>query len=552
MHLSPEDERHFERLRAALDIGRGFEIFFCGFQTPAALDEVRSRLAASPPEGNDFEALILDIPDPLLALPERLAAITSARAGRKIIFVSADGRMEDLKGAWAKALQRLNERRNITMRDCPNAVILAGPSWLPWLAHDTAPDLWSVRTAIFSFSSPSPVVGETFSSALEAWPSGLPMPHELEPPEYYEDLASALEGSRRPGEQATRGDLLVCALFAWRVRGEYDPALCAARKAGEAFAAAGEEAMLAASKTCIAAILQQHGETDESLRILREEVLPNYERLVGEKGHALAMGMIAHILSESGGLDEALHILREEVLPVYERLTDVRSKATVMNRIAGVLQQRGDINEALRILREEALPVFERLGDVRERAVTMRQIADILKQQGKLDEALCILREEALPVFERLGDVSSKAITMNKIADMLQQRGEFDEALRIQIEECLPVAEKIGDINDIATVRLSCALLRLQRGGWEHGEAQTILDELTESLELNKKLQQANGIAVSGALLGKVLNIKGQSDKALEVLDESAMACDKLGWTEKAAEVRELQKKIRDENKGSA
>jgi len=302
----------------------------------------------------------------------------------------------------------------------------------------------------------------------------------------------------------------------------------------------------------VADILEQRGELDEALRIRREEELPVYERLGDVRSRAVTLGKIADILYSRGELDEALHIRREEELPVYERLGDVRSRAVTMGKIADILYSRGELEEALHIRREEELPVFERFGDVRSRAVTMGKIADILYSRGELDEALRILRKEALPVFERFGDVRSRAVTMGKIADILQQRGEFDEALRIQIEECLPVAEKIGDINDIATVRLSCALLRLQRGGWEHGEAQTILDELTESLELNKKLQQANGIAVSGALLGKVLNSAGESNKALEVLDESAMAYDKLGWTEKAAEVRELQKKIRDENKGSA
>jgi len=59
----------------------------------------------------------------------------------------------NLKHPLARSLCRFNERRNITTRDCPNAVILAGPLWLPWLAHNVAPDLWSVRSAIFSWSS---------------------------------------------------------------------------------------------------------------------------------------------------------------------------------------------------------------------------------------------------------------------------------------------------------------------------------------------------------------------------------------------------------------
>ena len=157
------------------------------------------------------------------------------------------------------------------------------------------------------------------------------------------------------------------------------------------------------------------------------------------RSRAVTMGKIADVLQQRGETDEALRIRREEELPVYERLGDVRSRAVTMGQIADVLQQRGETDEALRTLREEVLPEFKRLGDVRSWAVTMGQIADVLLQRGETDEALRIRREEELPVYERLGDVRSRAVTMGQIADVLQQRGETDEALRIRREEQLPV-----------------------------------------------------------------------------------------------------------------
>ena len=83
------------------------------------------------------------------------------------------------------------------------------------------------------------------------------------------------------------------------------------------------------------------------------------------------MGRIADILQQQGQTDEALRIRREEELPVFEQLGDVRERAVTMGKIADILQQRGQTDEALRIRREEQLPVFEQLGDVRSRAVTM-------------------------------------------------------------------------------------------------------------------------------------------------------------------------------------
>ena len=97
-----------------------------------------------------------------------------------------------------------------------------------------------------------------------------------------------------------------------------------------------------------------------------------------------------------------------------------------------------------------------------------------------------------------------------------------------------------------------CARLRLERGGWEQGEAQTIINELAESFKLNKRLQRGHGIAASGYLLGYVLAKAGRKDEALTVLAEAAAAFDRLQLADKAAEIRDLQEKIRAEKSAQA
>ena len=52
-------------------------------------------------------------------------------------------------------------------------------------------------------------------------------------------------------------------------------------------------------------------------------------------------------------------------------------------------------------------------------------------------------------------------------------------------------------------------------------------------------------IAAVGWLLGQVLAAGGQVDEALAVLDQSAAAFEKMKMGEQAAQVRELQKKIK-------
>ncbi|MEW5735218.1 MAG: CHAT domain-containing protein [Thermodesulfobacteriota bacterium] len=265
--------------------------------------------------------------------------------------------------------------------------------------------------------------------------------------------------------------------------------------------------------------------------------------------HAVCMGKIADILDRRGETEEALRIRKEEELPVYERLGDVRSRAVCMGQIADILAQRGETEEALRIRKEEELPVYERLGDVRSRAVCMGKIADILYQQGEVEEVLRIRKEEELPVYERLRDVRERAVCLSKIADILVQQEKTDEALQIQKEDCLPAYIALQDMDGIANSRFSCAQIRLKRGGLEKGEAQVIYDELAESFAINQKIRRADGIAYSGFLLGQVLARGGHLEKGLEVLDVSAAAFEKLQMMDWAKQVREVQQIIRERMK---
>jgi 3',5'-cyclic AMP phosphodiesterase CpdA/tetratricopeptide (TPR) repeat protein len=208
---------------------------------------------------------------------------------------------------------------------------------------------------------------------------------------------------------------------------------------------------------------ERAGEFDRALAAARDKARLDQAR-GAERDAALARGQIADILHIRGDLDEALHILRDELLPVFERLGDDRSHAVTWSRIAGLLHHdRGELDEALRILRHDVLPVYERLGDDRSRAVTLGNIVNILRTRGDLEEALRILRHDVLPDFERLGDVHSRAATMGTIADILRTRGELEEALHILCEDVLPVFERLGARPDLVLGRAKLAQLCLDR-----------------------------------------------------------------------------------------
>ncbi len=101
---------------------------------------------------------------------------------------------------------------------------------------------------------------------------------------------------------------------------------------------------------------------------------------------AFAWGQIADVLQQRGQTDEALRIRREEELPVYERLGDVHAKAVTLGKIANVLKKRGQTDEALRIRREEELPVYERLGDVHAKLICRAKIGRDLILRGNASD----------------------------------------------------------------------------------------------------------------------------------------------------------------------
>lgn len=281
----------------------------------------------------------------------------------------------------------------------------------------------------------------------------------------------------------------------------------------------GDMRMWAVTMGRIADIFESRGDFDEALRIHREEELPILEQLGDVRERAVTMGKIADVFLARGELDESLRIRREEELPVYEMLGEVRERAVALGKIADILQRRGELDEALRIRREEELPVYEQLGDVRERAVTMGKIADIFESRGEIDDALRILREELLPTFERLGDVRSRAVTMGRIAGILQSRGELDEALRIHREEELPVFERLGDVQSRAMTMASIADILRLRG--EEDEALHIFrDEVLPPFErLGDALSQARTMG----RIAHILYEKGELDEALRIYREGEL-----------------------------
>lgn len=323
-----------------------------------------------------------------------------------------------------------------------------------------APDLWSWRSAVLDFSRPSePQAVISNSSSLNIF-SGI-----VEQDSAKQRIAAIDQYLARDPEPSWS----VASL--WKERGQlrahlgdWDNAMEDLLRSRALFEQQDDPHTASLSALFMARMLRLRGKEEAALSLLRDEILPVYEKLGDAYQCAVTKNYIADFLQDVGEFDEALRISREEILPVYERFGDIRGCAITWGNIAKILQKCGELDEALRILREESLPVLEKLGDIRARAMTIGQIASILQEQGALDQALRIYREEIIPVFLKLGDIYSCAVTLVNIANIHQAHGQLDEALRILTEESLPVFEKLGASRELTMIRERIADIRQRQG----------------------------------------------------------------------------------------
>jgi len=194
---------------------------------------------------------------------------------------------------------------------------------------------------------------------------------------------------------------------------------------------------------------------DKALKTLRDATAL-FDEAGDVRSRAVTMGKIADILEQRGETDEALRIRREEELPVYERLGDVRSRAVTMGQIADILEQRGETDEALRIWMEDCLPVVERTGEIDLIAHIRFSCAKLRLARGGLEQG------EAQTIFDEL----SESFTLNSnlqrpdgiavvgvlFGQILAAAGQVDNALTV-LEQSATAFEQIKQAELAAQVR---------------------------------------------------------------------------------------------------
>ena len=434
--LGSEAEEQFKLLRAAIEIGSGFELFFVASDSRVTLDEVRQRLQHTADKGTKTHLswLHFDNPAQLIELTERLIAVPSDPRQRILIWVSTCGIDDEQRAGWSRGLALLNERRNLLVKECPQAIVLAGPTWLPVVASDVAPDAWSVRSSVF-------VLPSAVWPASADWIDHEPrrylwelMDHELAPAEHYRQLADALGASPRQAEQATRARLLHQAAHVHAMRGEPDVALDTLELAKDIWAKLGNEHGRASVLGEIARILFSKGLVDEATK-LHQEKLGIVERIGSQRERAVSLSDIARILFSQGKIDEAKK-LYQETLGIRERLSESEPDRADYQRDLSVSYERmGDLYRALgegdkaREAYLKSLAIRERLAEAepdradyqRDLVVSLTKLAvvDDVQAGEHLHRALGIAR--TMKESGRLDPVDERMIPA--IEQMIEQLG---------------------------------------------------------------------------------------------------------------------------------
>ena len=447
--LNPAHSGTFLRLKRLLPKLRGFRVLFVQHNNPAYRDGIITSLS------NKEEGVqrILDARNynsyPIL---EQQLLAGSGSGDTHIISLESLSSEEQ-----ERTFKGLNYHREQLAENCQNTLIF----WLPEplinsLVQDAA-DFWAWREQVFDFLLPleNQPSWENFysntanlSSEKKRW--------------RINELRTYLVAQDCTKQSRTTADMQHELGSLYEKVGEFELAEAAFDEALALFNALDERDASASVMMDQAYLRFKRGYFNEALKLLREDVLPVFEKNGDVHSKAITMGQIADILQSQSQFDEVLKIRKTEELPVLERLGDVRGVAVTMGKIADVLQLRGQFDEALEIRQNNELPVYEQLGDVQGKAVAMGKIADILQLRGQFDEALKIRENDELPVYEQLGDVRSKAVAMGRIAEIFQFRGQFDEALKIRESDEIPVYEQLGLMHELSLARANLAVLLWQ------------------------------------------------------------------------------------------
>jgi tetratricopeptide (TPR) repeat protein len=431
-----EELEGWRLLSRHLELTDGFSFVVVLAPDDAAVAYLRSRLPDLLGSPNAVRRVAFNPWADVGSLTNGLLEIVSLPESVRLIWVDADpvepDRIPERDEAWRASLSRLNRYRNTLQDRIRCTLALAGPVSLQTILREAAPDLWSIRSAVFRIEPAGSARGIIKSSDRETEEPVDPGEMGL-PGDPAETLAEAEKLRRKPGREVLLAQLLRRAgRQAFRLL-QWDLALqCLQEAYGLEEAHGGDPELRFQIANEIALVFQTLGQWDRALhysRKAREIAEAHFGPM--HPNAAVAYNNLARLLQAMNQPAEAARLVRQ-ALAIDEQSfgADHPKVATSLNHLALLLRDTHRIAEAEPLMRR-ALAIDERHfgGDHPNVARDLSNLALLLRDTNRLAEAEQLMRR-ALAIGEKsLGaNHPNVATRLNNLAMLLQDTNRLAEA----------------------------------------------------------------------------------------------------------------------------
>jgi tetratricopeptide (TPR) repeat protein len=265
--------------------------------------------------------------------------------------------------------------------------------------------------------------------------------------------------------------------------------------------------------TAVVEVLHRWGERDRAKALLRSSV----ETLEGGN-KAVAQGNLATLLLQEGKLDEALDTY-QAVYRTFEALGATQDAATALELQSTVLQQMGEYNKAI-ALQEKSLKLKREIGYEEGQAISLHQLSILYMLQGDYPTALARSQEAEKLARNLKNDhfvaamLHQQGLILNRLARAAQTDEEGKTHRRAAVErlqQSLAINRRIGDEEGIADTLNELGKLHMNAG-----QMHEAITALAEALDIFTRMGNPAKVSISLEMLGHVHELQGQYAAALE------------------------------------
>ncbi len=194
--------------------------------------------------------------------------------------------------------------------------------------------------------------------------------------------------------------------------------------------------------------------------------------------------------------------------------------------------------EVAEALLDAAEPVFQRHGAARQLAYVQRYRGRIAQERGELTQAERWLRA-ALRSLTEQHDEREISITVNNLAEIALERGDLAQAEKL----CQDRIAELAQYDD--PERLAVLHFTLGRAARQRNDLHTARERLMRALALAQQASRLDAAVGCLVALAEVEFVEQQVDQAITLLLQARDIYERLGITEKIAQVNALLSQYR-------